>query len=396
MSDLETEHINAIRLAIESGIKLIDTSTNYMDGGAERAVAKAMQGMSDAQTADVEIISKFGYIQGSTMKRLQEGETFNNVVRYSEHLYHCIDADFLHDQLTQSLSRLNRDQIGCYMIQEPEYFLLDAISRGISKEDRLDEMLQRILDAFTALEKEVLGGRIKSYGISSNGFSYPHNTAEFLPYEDLVTLAENAAQHAGADKHHFTTIELPINLLEHEGLACAAWAKRNGLRVLANRPLDAHANGVMYRLADYAEPADYYHHLNEMLEITDNETLMTLHTLIGELDGHKHRFGWVGEYRYFYHAQIVPHLRQAFITLEEGAREQLAASLDQFFYQYERMVAYECSKNTRQALADQLEGCQKRMQECAVNFLQAQENIDYILVGMRKSSYVVDIMGINL
>jgi len=57
------------------------------------------------------------------------------------------------------------------------------------------------------------------------------------------------------------------------------------------------------------------------------------------------------------------------------------------------MVAFECTKMTKVQLKEKLQGCDKPLQECALDFLQAQENIDYILVGMRKPSYVMQIMG---
>ena len=43
ISDLNPQHIEALKEAISSGIKMIDTSSNYMDGGAERAIALAMR-----------------------------------------------------------------------------------------------------------------------------------------------------------------------------------------------------------------------------------------------------------------------------------------------------------------------------------------------------------------
>jgi aryl-alcohol dehydrogenase-like predicted oxidoreductase len=392
MTDLDPNHVAAIRLAVESGVTLIDTSTNYMDGGAERAIALALHSVNDETAAGVEVVSKFGYIQGSTMQRFREEETFNNVVRWEEHLFHCIDTDFMKDQLVRSLARLNRDSIGCYLIHNPEYYLLDALRRGIPKEERLDEMLQRIYDAFIGLEQEVKAGRIGSYGISSNSFSVPHNSDEFLPFEDLVTLAENAARHAGNARHSFTTVQLPLNLLEREGLKCAAWAKEKGLRVLANRPLNAQKGGKMYRLADCPEPSDYYHHLNAVLELFEPELkLHSLYNLVSELDQNRHRFGWIGDYEQFYHYQIVPLLRKVFKGLPEAARPAVAESLEQFFGQYAKMVAHECARKTRTELADELAGCSKPMQECALEYLLGLETVDYVLVGMRKPSYVAEL-----
>ncbi len=394
MSDRDPNHVAAIRMAVEAGITLIDTSTNYMDGSAERAIAQAFQTIGDEKAAQVEIVSKFGYVQGSTMLRLQEEETFNNVVKYTDYVWHCIDSDFMKDQLAHSLARLNRDSIDCYLIHNPEYFLLDAVKRGISKEERLDEMLQRIYDTFIGLEEEVKAGRIKSYGISSNSFSKPHNSDEFLPYEDLVTLAQNAAKYAGNEQHAFTTIQLPMNLLELEGLPCAKWAKEKGLRVLANRPLNAQMGTKMYRLADYDEPRDYFHHLNAVLELFEGaKGLEALYNLISELDNNKHRFGWIGDYEQFFHAQVLPHLRQAFASLEEQVRISVAESLDQFFEQYAKMVRFECAKRTREELSQQLQGCEKPMQECAMEFLLGSQEVDFVLTGMRKPAYIAEFTG---
>jgi len=393
ISDKSPEHIEAIRVAVEEGIDLIDTSTNYMDGAAERAIALALQPLPVKVIKDVEIVSKFGYLQGSTLQRIHEGEQFPEVVKFAEHIYHCISPEFLEDQLTRSLDRLNMESLGCYLIHNPEYFILDALNHDLDRDETLDRMFDRIERAFIALEQEVAKGRIESYGISSNSFSKPANDPEFLPYEDLVTIAKRASKEAGNEKHSFTTIQLPINLLETEGLKCATWAKKNGLRVLANRPLNAEANGLMFRLASYDEPHDYYHHLNEVLEMTDDPSLQSVHNLVAQLDDVKHRFGFVGEYEEFLHVQVLPHLRKALESMDATVVELLAEALELFLKEYARMVAFECTKMTKVQLKEKLEGCDKPLQVCAIEFLDRQENIDYILVGMRRPSYVMDILG---
>lgn len=393
ISDQNPEHLQAIKTAVEEGVDLIDTSTNYMDGGAERAIALAFQPMPTKKIEYIEIVSKFGYIQGSTLQRVQEGEIFPEIVKYAEHIYHCISPEFLHDQLTKSLERLNMDSLGCYLIHNPEYFILDAMKHDLDRNETLDRMFERIEKAFVALELEVQKGRIKSYGISSNSFAKASNDPEFLPYEDLVVIAKRAAKEAGVDKHHFTTVQLPINLLETEGLRCATWAKEQGLRVLANRPFNAEANALLFRLASYEEPHDYFHHLNEVLEMTDDASLQSIHNLIAQLDDVKHRFGFVGEYDHFLHVQVIPHLQKALQEVNPAVVELLAESLDLFLQEYAKMVAFECTKMTKVQLKEKLSGCDKPLQECALDFLQAQDCIDYILVGMRKPSYVMQVMG---
>ena len=144
--------------------------------------------------------------------------------------------------------------------------------------------------------------------MDGNSFSKDQISDEFLPYEDLITIADRASEDMGNDTHSFTTIELPINLLGREGLKCASWAKENGLRVLVNRPLNAEHEELMYRLADYDESREYYHHLNEILEVCDNDKLKALYNLFEELDATKHKFGWIGDYDSFFYAQIIPHI----------------------------------------------------------------------------------------
>ena len=394
VSDLNPQHIEALKEAIDAGVKMIDTSTNYMDGGAERAVALAFREFDDSKKEDVEIVSKFGYIQGTTRQRHDE-KPFEEVVKFSESCYHSISRSFLQDQLSQSLKRLEVEKIDCYLIHNPEYYLLDAINKDVDADERLDEMYRRIYEAFVGLEMEVKNGRIASYGISSNSFSKPHHAVDFLPYEDLSTLAFKAAQEVGNDNDSFTTIELPINLLEREGLKCASWAKENGLRVLVNRPLNAQHEELMFRLAEYDESAEYYHHLNELLEVSDNDMLRSLYNLLEQLDANKHKFGWIGDYEAFLYAEIIPHMKKTLDAVDEVNRETMFNFIDLFLQEYKKMVMYECSKTTKKQLEKFLEGCEATMQECALKFLMKKDDIDYILVGMRKPSYVHQVMGLE-
>jgi aryl-alcohol dehydrogenase-like predicted oxidoreductase len=391
ITDSNPQHIQALRDAVESGIKLIDTSTNYMDGAAERAIAKALRSFPESQRQEVEIVSKFGYIQGSTLARHKE-EPFEDVVEFSESCFHSISKTFMLDQLEKSLERLELQKIDCYLLHNPEYYLLNALNKDMPCDEALDDMFDRIFDVFVALEEQVENGTIGSYGISSNSFSKDHKALDFLPYEDLITLADRAAEIVGNDTHSFTTIQLPINILETEGLKCASWAKENGLRVLANRPLNAQKDELMFRLADYDESPEYYHHLNELLDVCDNDELRSLYNLIEQLEENKHKFGWVGDYDSFLYAQIVPHIKTTLEKIDSQVLDTLLNYIDMFLTEYRKMVAHECSKTTRVQLKESI-NCEKKLQECAIDFLKERESIDYILVGMRKPYYVAEIMG---
>ncbi|WP_434637463.1 aldo/keto reductase [Sulfurimonas sp. NW7] len=394
VTDENPLHIEALKEAVYAGIELIDTSTNYTDGGAERAIGKVLRSVPDEIRDKIKIVSKYGYIQGSNLLAHKE-MPFEDVVEFSEHCYHSIAKSFLKKQLDASLQRLQMSKLDCYLIHNPEYFLLDALNKGKNRDEVLDEMYQRIYEAFVGLEEEVKEERISSYGISSNSFAKAEDDLEFLPYESLLTLAQNAADEAGNRQHSFTTVQLPINKVEKEGLKCAAWAKKNGLRVLANRPLNAQKNKLMHRLADYDESREYYTYLNELLQACDNDLLKPLYNLIEQMDENKHRFGWIGEYDTFLHSQIIPHIREALKNLEPDSLDELLRFVDLFLQEYRTMVAYECSKRVRSELKEEFQGCHKKIQVCALEFLYKQDVIDYILVGMRKPSYVQEVMALK-
>ena len=395
VTDQNPLHIEALKEAIEGGIDLIDTSTNYTDGGAERAIGYVLDRVEDEIRSKVKIVSKYGYIQGSNLAAFKENPADYEVVEFSESCYHSIAKEFLHEQLSLSLQRMNQTKIDCYLIHNPEYFLYDAIDKEMPRDAMLDTMYKRLYEAFVGLEEEVQNGRISSYGISSNSFAKKSNEPEFLPYEDLLTLAQKAADTLGVSKHSFSTIELPINMLEREGLKCAKWAKKNGLRVLSNRPLNAQMNGLMFRLAEYERPRDYEYYLNELLEISDNDQLRPLYNLIEQMDMNKHKFGWIGEYDTFLATQIMPHIRKALEKIDKSVLDDLLRLIELFLNEYRQIVAYECSLRLRTELKDLLKGCDKKIQECALEFLLSQDEIDYIIVGMRKPSYVQEILTLK-
>jgi len=364
ISEYNPQHLQALKEAINSGVRIIDTSPSYMDGSAQRTVALAFREFDDDIRDSIDIITKFD-----------------------------INSD-ASELLESSLKDLEVDSIECLMIESPESVLYNAIEDGLNKDDRLDEIYKLIYDAFLECESLIQTGKIKSYGISSEAFSMSHSDDKFLPYEDLTTLANNASEELKNKKHSFTTIELPINILENEGLPCIKWAKENDLIVIATRPLNAITNNQVYRLADYSESTEYYHHLNELLEVTDNEVLRPLFTLFEELDASKHKFGWIGDYETFLYTQAIPHIQKVLKNIDKDNADTMLNFIDLFFIEYKKMVGYECSKKTREALKEIFKECHVNMQECALNYLLGIDDIDYIAVGMRKPSYVNEIMSL--
>ena len=364
VSDYNPQHIQALKDAFKYGVEMVVTSSNYLDGASERAVALALEGVEESFRESVEVISKY---------KLEQN---------------------LDEQLNLSFQRLQRNIIDCYLIENPEELLFEFIKNGVEKDDRLDSMNAKLFDAFLELELAVKNKKILSYGISSDAFSVEHMSDYFLPYEDILILAQDAAEEVKNKKHSLTTIELPVNMLELDGLKCASWAKENNLRVLASRPLNALSSKGMFRLAEYDEGYEYYHHLNELLEVTDNEMLKPLYNLIEELDDTKHKFSFIGDYDSFLYTQMIPHIKTSLEVLDEENATTMLNFIDLFLQEYRKMVSYECSKTTKKQLQKLFENCDGLMQECALKFLMAKKEIDYIVIGMRKPSYVDEVLAL--
>ncbi|HET7747073.1 MAG TPA: aldo/keto reductase [Vicinamibacteria bacterium] len=269
------EHRDALREALASGINLVDTSTNYTDGGSERVVGAVLAELVERGTIardEVVIVTKAGYVQGETLARAAEreeaGRPWPDMVKYADGVWHCIHPDFLRDQLAASRERLQLQAIDVVLLHNPEYFLMDAHERSHGTlERRREEFDARLRGAFAFLEEEVRAGRVGSYGVSSNTLAAPADRAEATSLERMLAMATEA----GGAGHHFHVVQLPFNLLEAEGLGADSGtegviqrASAAGIGVLVNRPLNAASGDGLLRLADVdaEEPAiDLEEHL---------------------------------------------------------------------------------------------------------------------------------------
>ncbi|MGD8369833.1 MAG: aldo/keto reductase, partial [Desulfobacterales bacterium] len=254
-------HREALQAALDSGVNLIDTSANYADGGSEVLVGQVLAELMAAgriTRSRIVVISKVGYLQGGnfalSQQRKTEGRPFPDLVEYGRGLEHCIHPEFIEDQLTRSLSRLNLEALDGYLLHNPEYYLGWAQKNGVDLAQARQEYHRRIRAAFEHLETEVAKGRIGFYGISSNTFPAPSQDPEFTGLERVWEIAGSISS-----DHHFAVVQMPFNLLESGAMleknqpgggSALSFAGEKGLGVLINRPLNAFAGGRLLRLAD--------------------------------------------------------------------------------------------------------------------------------------------------
>ncbi len=246
-------HRQALKLALQNGVNLIDTSTNYSDGGSEQAIGEVLvelveQGQLSRE--QVVVVTKIGYVQGRNYERAVEteaqGHPIPEMVKMGPGLWHCIHPDFLKQQLEHSLARLQMETVDVLLLHNPEYFLMEAAANQAELEASRTEFYDRLRKAFAYLESEVQAGRIGCYGVSSNTCVRSLEAPESSEVHRFLKAAEASV---GAE-HHFRVLQLPLNLLEWEGVARALdQAREADLAVMVNRPLNAYSGQELVRLA---------------------------------------------------------------------------------------------------------------------------------------------------
>jgi|GEM_PF-97547 len=454
-------HRAALAEAIRMGVNIIDTSSNYAGGNSERMIGEVLSGLTTPQPTtpqppplgrgggvsreEIIVVSKGGYIQGELFDEMQRranaahadysaGSELSELVRHSEGLWHSIHPDFLRDQITDSLERLQLETIDVYLLHNPEYYIEWALKEGSPPGDVRDEYNRRIKQAFTYLESEVERGRIQFYGISSNTFPKPEDSAD----RTSVEIGWQSAEEIAGDAHHFGVIEFPLNIFEpgaviernqrHGTETLLDYCAEKNLGVLTNRPLNAIAGKQLIRLADFPEREippdqdldDLLHDIrlqeeeftsrqvNQLdLDAESRDAVIQFLTLGRNLDeGNWREFATVEEWQDISQQVLAPRIQYAFNLLRPISQQvpdvlafltNYAESVDEAFdhlSNYYRNRGHARSAKIHQAL-DSLMGkeySELSLSQKAVLLIRSLPQVSSVLVGMRSEEYVEDIV----
>ncbi|MEP7233996.1 MAG: aldo/keto reductase, partial [Ignavibacteriota bacterium] len=441
------EHRAALLKAIRMGVNLIDTSSNYANGNSEKMIGETIRSMiseDEITREQIIIVGKGGYIQGENYERISAkagneesdispGSEFGELVRYSKGLWHSIHPDFLKDQLTRSLERLQLETIDVYLLHNPEYYIQAAVKEGIPEDEARDTYELRIIKAFTYLESEVEAGRIKWFGISSNTFVKSEDSIDRTSLEKIW----KATQSSNGAANHFAVVQFPMNLYERGGLAeknqekstkaVIDYAREHELGILVNRPLNAFSQNTLIRLADY--PIREYPPIEEISELIHDLKLQedefkngvlkdialnpqaydAVKKLLGVgewLDGKWQHLASVDEWRDLLFTVIKPRIQYAFDLLQESMKtnqevftvvQDYAESID---VALEHITNYYTTKAAERSAAIHLsldsvlpsgyEGLS--LSQKAILMLRSIPGVSSVLVGMRSDEYVDDVM----
>lgn len=210
----DARYARSIRHALRSGINVIDSAINYRCQRSERAVGTAIReaiAAGEIERDEVFICTKGGYLpldetppaSRADYKAYVQREFLDPGIIPPGELVadgHCIAPEYLEHQIDRSRENLGVRTIDLYYLHNPEQ-QLDVITPA--------ELQYRLRRAFEALERCVSEGAIRSYGCATwQGFRLDAAARGYLSLIDLVTIARSVA----GDGHHFSTVQLPINL----------------------------------------------------------------------------------------------------------------------------------------------------------------------------------------
>ena len=443
VDDETPRHREALEKALLGGCNLIDTSTNYMDGGSERCVGIVLGALVRSEKLRREeliVVSKIGYVQGINLVLAQERETagqaFPEMIKYMDGCWHCIHPEFLGEQLERSLARLQLDTLDVCLLHNPEYFFSDAKKRGRgSLEDLRAEFYRRLRDAFAFFESQVAAGTIRWYGVSSNTAVSPASDPEATSLSRMLA----AAREAGGPGHHFRVLQLPMNLFEGGGVlerntgpdnqqTVLESAVEAGVDVLVNRPLNAIVGDRMLRLASFdvkAEPIDIDAQLKVVADLeaewrqrlapniqTSPKSLTPDHFFrwADQLQGLSGQLESLEHWEHIEGQMIMPQLTQLLATLDNNLTGELQSVWQSWRARYLEELAKPlaefrrqgASKSQRQSAAvsaviDPLVPAERRAESLsrkALWILASTPGVSCVLNGMRRPAHVDDSLGI--
>jgi aryl-alcohol dehydrogenase-like predicted oxidoreductase len=210
----------ALARALERGLNVVDTAVNYRHQRSERTVGVVLGELAGRGTLgrdEVVVASKGGYIpldaEATTDPRTYITETYlkPGIIKPEEVAggAHSMSPRYLQNQIERSRANLGLETLDVYYLHNPEAQL---------QELERSRFLDRIRDAFQALEQAVREGSIVCYGTATwNGYRQPPDAPDYLSLEELIQIAR---QIAGPD-HHFKVIQLPYNLAMPEAFTRA-------------------------------------------------------------------------------------------------------------------------------------------------------------------------------
>ena len=249
----------ALEYALNRGVNLIDTSSNYGNGQSELLVGQVLAKLiSEGKVAreNIVVVTKAGYVHGNTLEQVQQkerdGRTYDALFKFGSDLWYCLDPDFIVEQIERSRARLGIECLDVFLIHNPEYMLKAYEYNNLAMDQAQKDFYNQIQKCFAALESAVKKGHLRAYGVSSNTLGASSEDPTAVSLSRLIEAAR-----AVSSDHSFRVMQCPLNWIEVNPIAVESadadentltLAQKSGIGVLVNRPFNAMHDGGLIRL----------------------------------------------------------------------------------------------------------------------------------------------------
>jgi len=213
-------YVEAITLALTSGVNVLDTAINYRHQRSERNIGSAVERLiaqRELARDEIFVCTKAGYLsfdgnlppdpRGYFMREYIESK----IVDPKEVVggMHCMAPDYLRDQMERSRRNLKLETIDLFYLHNPETQLAE-VSAEVFRE--------RLHRAFVFLEGCVKAGTLRYYGLATwNAFRVADGSRDHISLSACAELAREV----GGTAHHFRFLQLPFNLAMPEAYVLA-------------------------------------------------------------------------------------------------------------------------------------------------------------------------------
>jgi aryl-alcohol dehydrogenase-like predicted oxidoreductase len=250
---------DALEYALNRGVNLVDTSSNYGNGQSELLVGQVLaklSGEGKLARESVVLVSKAGYVQGNTLEQVQQkerdGQSYDALFKFGADLWYCLDPQFLIEQIERSRARLGVECLDVFLIHNPEYMLKAYEYNNLATDQAQTDFYSQLQKCFAVLEGAVEKGHLRAYGVSSNTLGASSDDPTAVSLSRLI-----GAACAVKEDHSFRVVQCPLNWIEVNPIAVESadadentltLAQKNGIGVLVNRPFNAMHDGGLIRL----------------------------------------------------------------------------------------------------------------------------------------------------
>ena len=242
-----TKHLKELFVA-GTNLYMVNSETTEAFGKALQENIK--NGVIDRRC--IVVVVQIGLIYGKALQRWKD-KKLTEITRAHEDLWHCMDPEFLTEELAYIQKKAGLESFDCVVLQDPEY----TLAATPNKED----FHQKLQSVFTFFENMVKENSALFYGLCSNTLTTSPEDKTFIDLARIHELTLAAAQQTWGRRKRaaFRALTMPFNLLETsaihntnttakifegtEPVSTLELAARMKLSVFATRPLHAFIPG---------------------------------------------------------------------------------------------------------------------------------------------------------